>query len=32
MEALRKAGVEVAVSPGEMGTAVQRAIANRKKK
>src|SRR5690606_11144230 len=32
MEALRKAGVEVAVSPGEMGLAVQRAIANRKKK
>jgi succinyl-CoA synthetase alpha subunit len=32
MEALRKAGVEVALSPGEMGVAVQRAIANRKKK
>ena len=32
MDALRNAGVEVAVSPGDMGVAVQRAIANRKKK
>ncbi|QDT52382.1 Succinyl-CoA ligase [ADP-forming] subunit alpha [Caulifigura coniformis] len=32
MEALRKAGVEVAVSPGDMGVAVQRAIANAGKK